>query len=97
MSKRRFLIGREKPGVESEVARLISETLEQEKSPQNQVQKDDDAADQETENGQEAEETQPEEQTSHIVHDHDHGKQEDQLLAGERNKSAMEEVCEKRD
>lgn len=27
----RFLIGREKPGAESEVARLISETLEQER------------------------------------------------------------------
>lgn len=30
----RFLIGREKPGMQSEVARLISETLEQEKSQQ---------------------------------------------------------------
>ncbi|KAG9329837.1 hypothetical protein JZ751_028946, partial [Albula glossodonta] len=30
----RFLIGREKPGTQSEVARLISETLEQEKSQQ---------------------------------------------------------------
>lgn len=32
----RFLIGREKPGMQSEVARLISETLEQEKSQQQQ-------------------------------------------------------------
>lgn len=29
--KNRFMIGREKPGTQSEVARLISETLEQEK------------------------------------------------------------------
>ncbi|CAJ1079393.1 neurabin-1 isoform X1 [Xyrichtys novacula] len=32
----RFLIGREKPGTQSEVARLISETLEQEKNQQQQ-------------------------------------------------------------
>ncbi|KAK5609558.1 hypothetical protein CRENBAI_005501 [Crenichthys baileyi] len=32
----RFLIGREKPGTQSEVARLISETLEQEKNQQEQ-------------------------------------------------------------
>ncbi|XP_061579500.1 neurabin-1 isoform X2 [Cololabis saira] len=32
----RFLIGREKPGTQSEVARLISETLEQEKNQQHQ-------------------------------------------------------------
>lgn len=30
----RFLIGREKPGTQSEVARLISETLEQERQQQ---------------------------------------------------------------
>ncbi|XP_030634824.1 neurabin-1 [Chanos chanos] len=36
----KFLIGREKPGVESEVARLISETLEQEKRPQSQEPQD---------------------------------------------------------
>ena len=35
-SKHRFLIGREKPGTESEVARLITETLEQEKNQQQQ-------------------------------------------------------------
>nr|XP_055071490.1 neurabin-1 isoform X1 [Misgurnus anguillicaudatus] len=33
----RFLIGREKPGVQSEVARLISETLEQERHQMQQV------------------------------------------------------------
>lgn len=37
----RFLIGREKPGMQSEVARLISETLEQEKSQQHQQHLDD--------------------------------------------------------
>ncbi|XP_055734715.1 neurabin-1-like [Salvelinus fontinalis] len=36
-----FLIGREKPGTQSEVARLISETLEQEKSEQEQQDLDD--------------------------------------------------------
>ncbi|MCJ8748040.1 hypothetical protein PDJAM_G00160380 [Pangasius djambal] len=89
----KFLIGREKPGVESEVARLISETLEQEKSPQKQVQ-DDDTADQEAENGEkvpEPQEAQTEEQTGHILLEHDQVKQEDQLLAGEKNKNATEE------
>ncbi len=38
----RFLIGREKSGVESEVARLISETLQHETSPENQEPKDED-------------------------------------------------------
>ncbi|XP_028992219.1 neurabin-1 isoform X2 [Betta splendens] len=37
----RFLIGREKPGMQSEVARLISETLEQEKNQQQQQHLDD--------------------------------------------------------
>lgn len=37
----RFLIGREKPGTQSEVARLISETLEQERNQQQQQQMDD--------------------------------------------------------
>ncbi|XP_028249147.1 neurabin-1 isoform X2 [Parambassis ranga] len=37
----RFLIGREKPGTQSEVARLISETLEQEKNQQRQQHLDD--------------------------------------------------------
>lgn len=40
--KNRFLIGREKPGTQSEVARLISETLEQEKNQQQQQQHLDD-------------------------------------------------------
>lgn len=34
--KTSFLIGREKPGTQSEVARLISETLEQERNQQQQ-------------------------------------------------------------
>ncbi|XP_073701911.1 neurabin-1 isoform X2 [Garra rufa] len=42
----RFLIGREKPGTQSEVARLISETLEQERQ---QLQQADDAYEQSTE------------------------------------------------
>ncbi|KAL2081592.1 hypothetical protein ACEWY4_023445 [Coilia grayii] len=37
----KFLIGREKPGTQSEVARLISETLEQERNQQQQQQLDD--------------------------------------------------------
>uniref|UniRef100_A0A3B4ZRG6 Neurabin-1 n=1 Tax=Stegastes partitus TaxID=144197 RepID=A0A3B4ZRG6_9TELE len=37
----RFLIGREKPGTQSEVARLISETLEQEKNQQQHQHLDD--------------------------------------------------------
>uniref|UniRef100_UPI0037E95688 neurabin-1 isoform X2 n=1 Tax=Semicossyphus pulcher TaxID=241346 RepID=UPI0037E95688 len=37
----RFLIGREKPGTQSEVARLISETLEQEKNQHQQQHLDD--------------------------------------------------------
>lgn len=72
--------------------------LEQEKSPQNQVPQDDDTGDQEAENGEvvpRSQETQPEEKTSRIVQEHDHTKQEDQLLAGEPSKSAMEEVREK--
>uniref|UniRef100_A0A673H0I3 Neurabin-1 n=1 Tax=Sinocyclocheilus rhinocerous TaxID=307959 RepID=A0A673H0I3_9TELE len=38
----KFLIGREKPGVESEVAHLISETLQHEASPENQEPNDED-------------------------------------------------------
>ncbi|XP_056110346.1 neurabin-1 isoform X2 [Rhinichthys klamathensis goyatoka] len=38
----KFLIGREKAGVESEVARLISETLQHEASPENNEPKDED-------------------------------------------------------
>lgn len=41
IKKNRFLIGREKPGTQSEVARLISETLEQEKNQQQQQHLDD--------------------------------------------------------
>ncbi|KAG7315922.1 hypothetical protein KOW79_020788 [Hemibagrus wyckioides] len=87
----KFLIGREKPGVESEVARLISETLEQEKSTQNQ---DDDTTDQEAENGEmltQPQEPEPEEQTAHIPQERDPVKQEVQQLAGEKDKSTMEE------
>ncbi|KAK3530499.1 hypothetical protein QTP86_027775 [Hemibagrus guttatus] len=87
----KFLIGREKPGVESEVARLISETLEQEKSTQKQ---DDDTTDQEAENGEmlpQPQESEPEEQTAHIPQEHDPVEQKDQQLAGEKNKSNMEE------
>lgn len=40
--KNSFLIGREKPGAQSEVARLISETLEQEKNQLEQQQHLDD-------------------------------------------------------
>lgn len=36
----RFLIGREKPGTQSEVARLISETLEQERNHHHQEQQE---------------------------------------------------------
>ncbi|XP_067459660.1 neurabin-1 isoform X2 [Thunnus thynnus] len=45
----RFLIGREKPGTQSEVARLISETLEQEKNQQQQQQHLDDPFEHSTE------------------------------------------------
>ncbi|XP_036396667.1 neurabin-1-like [Megalops cyprinoides] len=44
-----FLIGREKPGTESEVARLISETLEQERSQQQKQQQLEDSYEQSTE------------------------------------------------
>lgn len=47
--KHRFLIGREKPGTQSEVARLISETLEQEKNQQQQQQHLDDPYEHSTE------------------------------------------------
>uniref|UniRef100_A0A3B4FHS2 Neurabin-1 n=1 Tax=Pundamilia nyererei TaxID=303518 RepID=A0A3B4FHS2_9CICH len=45
----RFLIGREKPGTQSEVARLISETLEQEKNQQQQQEDLDDPYEHSTE------------------------------------------------
>ncbi|KAG7466870.1 hypothetical protein MATL_G00146960 [Megalops atlanticus] len=44
-----FLIGREKPGLESEVARLISETLEQERSQQQKQKQLEDSYEQSTE------------------------------------------------
>ncbi|KAM9454424.1 uncharacterized protein ppp1r9alb isoform 1-T1 [Clarias gariepinus] len=85
----KFLIGREKPGVESEVARLISETLEQEKSPQNQVQ-DDDTTEQEEEDEENVVQPQ-EEQTADLLQRHDEGEQDCQLLVEEQSKNAMEE------
>ncbi|XP_075963712.1 neurabin-1 [Anarhichas minor] len=45
----RFSIGREKPGAQSEVARLISETLEQEKNQQQEQQHPDDLYEHSTE------------------------------------------------
>ncbi|GAA6082175.1 neurabin-1 isoform X1, partial [Tachysurus ichikawai] len=87
----KFLIGREKPGVESEVARLISETLEQEKTTPKQ---DHDPTVQEAENGEkdlQPQESEAEEQPAHIPQEHDHIKQEDQQLAGEAIKSILEE------
>lgn len=98
MSKFRFLIGREKPGVDSEVARLISETVEQETSMQKQPRQDDETVDQETENEEnihQPEEPQPNDQTACILQQGDHVKQEDQPLAGEKNKIIMVEVREK--
>ncbi|KAK2908928.1 hypothetical protein Q8A67_004765 [Cirrhinus molitorella] len=65
----KFLIGREKPGVESEVARLISETLQHEGSPDNQEPKDEDHH--EPQNHQ----LQEEKQISQI-HDQHHDQQE---------------------
>ncbi|XP_024261004.1 neurabin-1 isoform X3 [Oncorhynchus tshawytscha] len=53
-----FLIGREKPGTQSEVARLISETLEQEKSEQQHL---DDPYEQSTEEEEHYEEEEGEE------------------------------------
>lgn len=96
MSKCRFLIGREKPGVESEVARLISETLEQERSLQKQVQQDDETVDQEEvrEKIPQPHEAQPEDQIAHTLPQHDPVKHEDQVLGGAKNKNTMEEVRE---
>ncbi|KAK2818092.1 hypothetical protein Q7C36_022025 [Tachysurus vachellii] len=87
----KFLIGREKPGVESEVARLISETLEQEKTTPKQ---DDDTTVQEAENVEKVpqpQESEAEEQPAHIPQEHDHIKQEGQQLAGETIKSILEQ------
>lgn len=77
---------------------MISETLEQEKNPQKQVQQDDDTADEEAENEEkvpQTQEVQPEEPAAYVLQEHDHTKQEDQLLAGENSKSAMKEVRER--
>ncbi|XP_046693522.1 neurabin-1 isoform X2 [Silurus meridionalis] len=87
----KFLIGREKPGVESEVARLISETLEQEKNPLKQLQQDDDFIDLEAENEEKdphPQEAQLEKQTAQILQEHI--KQEAQLLDEEKNTIDME-------
>ncbi|XP_073698203.1 uncharacterized protein ppp1r9alb [Garra rufa] len=70
----KFLIGREKPGVESEVARLISETLQHESSPENREPKDEDYH--ESQNHQ----LQDEKQISQI-HDQYHDQQETEPLA----------------
>lgn len=51
-----FLIGREKPGTQSEVARLISETLEQERHQQQQQQRLEDPYEQSTEEDEHYEE-----------------------------------------
>ncbi|KAF5909277.1 neurabin-1-like isoform X3, partial [Clarias magur] len=84
----KFLIGREKPGVESEVARLISETLEQEKSPQN-LDQEDDTTEQEEEDEEKVVQPQ-EEQTADFLQQHDDGEQGEQLLEEEQGKNAME-------
>lgn len=80
----RFLIGREKPGVESEVARLISETLQHEASPENNEPKDEDYY--EAQNHQ----LQDENQISQI-HDQYQDQQEIVPLA---EKSVVQQVCE---
>ncbi|XP_066517065.1 neurabin-1 [Hoplias malabaricus] len=82
----KFLIGREKPGVESEVARLINETLEQEKSPQEQAQQEDDVCQNEKEEHENA--LQPEEaENVEQIPQQTHGEQEGNqpLLSGEQN------------
>jgi len=82
--KCRFLIGREKPGVESEVARLISETLQHEASPENNEPKHEDHY--ETQNHQ----LQDENQISQI-HDQYQHQQEIETLT---EKSVLQQVCE---
>lgn len=78
----RFLIGREKPGVESEVARLISETLQHEAIPENSEPKDEDHY--KPQNHQ----LQDENQNSQI---HDQDQQEVEPLA---DKNVVQQVCE---
>lgn len=57
---------------------------------------DDDTAEQEAENGENVLQSQEAEPLSaHIPQEHDHIRQEDQLLAEETNESAMEEVRER--
>jgi len=82
--KCRFLIGREKPGVESEVARLISETLQHEASPENNEPKHEDHN--ETQNHQLQDE-------NHIsqIHDQYQHQQEIETLT---EKSVAQQVCE---
>lgn len=80
----RFLIGREKPGVESEVARLISETLQHEASPENNEPKDEDHY--EPQNHQ----LQDENQNSQ-TNDQYQDQQEIEPLA---EKSVVQQVCE---
>ncbi|KAI4896437.1 hypothetical protein NFI96_026897, partial [Prochilodus magdalenae] len=82
----KFLIGREKPGVESEVARLISETLEQEKRPQKPDHQDDDIPEEEhhDEKTLQSQEAEAAEQTQER-------EENQQLLAGEKNKSPVKE------
>ncbi|XP_036420739.1 neurabin-1 isoform X2 [Colossoma macropomum] len=92
----KFLIGREKPGVESEVARLISETLEQEKSPQKQARQEDDIPQNEEEEHEEKTLQPQEAQAEEQRQQHTHGEQleqeeNQQLLSGEKNKSTVKE------
>ncbi|KAL7852425.1 hypothetical protein SRHO_G00182100 [Serrasalmus rhombeus] len=92
----KFLIGREKPGVESEVARLISETLEQEKSPQEQAHQEEDIPQNEEEEHEEKtlqpQDAQAEEQTQQHAHREQLEQEENQqLLSGEKNKSTVKE------
>ncbi|XP_044072683.1 neurabin-1 isoform X2 [Siniperca chuatsi] len=63
----RFLIGREKPGTQSEVARLISETLEQEKNQQQHQQHLDDPYEHSTEEEERYEEEEEDEAEERIL------------------------------
>ncbi|XP_072513166.1 uncharacterized protein ppp1r9alb isoform X2 [Salminus brasiliensis] len=89
----KFLIGREKPGVESEVARLISETLEQDSSPEKQAHRDDDIPqnqeDEHEEKSLQPQEAQAEEQTPQNAHGEGLEQEEDhEPLAGEEDKKS---------
>ncbi|XP_070770318.1 neurabin-1 [Enoplosus armatus] len=63
----RFLIGREKPGTQSEVARLISETLEQEKNQQQHQQHLDDPYEHSTEEEERYEEEEDDDADERIL------------------------------